>query len=676
MPTYDLIKEYSKNLKETEISVSPAWVLCVVNLNRPLSYSRKTRKSKTAHVSLGGLAKRKFIITSDCVSLSVSNNKESHLKNLNAILKQTKHNYLVEILPGDWVMAWIVNSPTKAKDLIQKIKKGEACNKFDDGFKFLGRINSIRKNMALDPSTGTRSSSYSVQACGFRELDSSIYYDRFLAENALQKTDSKVWLSRIGLDINKLFIKNGQVAADNADIIVTSLIQIILGKGTPEGTLNITDKPELRSAFGGASSVSEEAPFAYLVPSQISELLGIGQDKASKKSGIISYADLLRLVVGIQDFDDTTNSQDPRVLLPEIRTTEGIKRYTGVHVMGSFNVNFPDFTDRPLWSILQQFQNPVVNELFTSLRLVDESENQDQSDIRVMPVVTFRQIPFTTDILANIIKNRADSTDQDSEKEGSDPPKYKVTPFMSLPRWRIPNVIIKNMNIGRSDATRVNFVHIIGQNNVSAGQISGSAQLVKNPPVVDDLDIQRSGLKTYVAQVSCGNFDTYGKTPGKWIELVSDYMIGSQFTLNGSITCQGISSPIAEGDNVTIDKVVYHIESVDHNCGIDPSTGVKTFQTSLTLTNGMRELTSQDNPTDDDTGSGSTPIYPGLKSEDNRLFDPSIAIDDDSMDIKTSDTEEFTDRSEFAEELGLNAKENKTSSDLIDPTTKGLIEDI
>jgi hypothetical protein len=57
--------------------------------------------------------------------------------------------------------------------------------------------------------------------------------------------------------------------------------------------------------------------------------------------------------------------------------------------------------------------------------------------------------------------------------------------------------------------------------------------------------------------------------------------------------------------------------------------GHKTFSTTLTLTNGMRADGHGDTGGGNNgSGTGDTPIYPGLKSDDNRAYDPGLSVED------------------------------------------------
>lgn len=622
-PIYDLLKDFGGDPESA--TTSPGWVLAVVRLGLPLSYSRANSKSVTTDVSQGAkLRGPTLVIASDCISMTVTNTKEDHTKHLAAELKQTDHNYLVEILPGDWVLGWMVNDETKLLDLMDRIKKADAsnpCNMFDDGLKFVGRVDSVRKRVTLNRESGLKTTSVTVSGLGFRELDTQFYYNQYLSEQ--DTNDIGSWLVKIGVNLDKVFgasLKDGQ--KNNSGALISTLIDLIVGKGikgtqvnqaqVTVRTLGQNNAGSLQqTAGGGTLDNAQEAPFAYLVPRVVGAYLGL--TGASKSGGIMSYADILATLMGVQKYTDNGGSDGKQSLLVpalDANNSTDNKMVTDTDLLGTFIPVMPPFTNKPLWSVLQQFLNPTVNEMYTCLR--------PNRAGRVMPTFVVRQIPFTTDAFSN-----AQATTTTIPFVTTTLP---VTRFLELPRWQIPSVIVNDVDIGRSDTTRINFVQVYGQDINIASGVTFPQQTAVNPPVRDDLDIQRSGLRPYITTVACAVKDTVGRTPSAWMALVADRMIGSQYTLNGTLGCLGIVSPIAEGDNIQWENTVFHIESVVHHASID-GTGHKSFTTSLTLTNGMRADGTSDTG-DRGGGTGDSPIYPGFKPDDNRAYDPGVSIDD------------------------------------------------
>jgi hypothetical protein len=628
-PTYSLLQEYGND--PTMISASPHWAVVVVRLGLPLSYSRKKRNSVTNDVSQGAhLRGPNLVIVSDCFSLMVQGSKDSHVKSLAAEMKQTDHNYLVEILPGDWVLAWMVNGSDRFDDLLTRIQNADPdkpCNQIEDGLKFIGRVDSVRTRLNLDRSTGMRTTSVTVTANGFHELDTEFFYDQLLSD-----ADSTLgtWLTRIGLDIQDLFsidIKKGQ--KNNSSKLISALLELLVGKGIKTDRVNQAQRTVRKnglgefgnlnvSAGGGTTGTGDSAPYAYLVPKAVGAFLGRKTEDASKNGGILSYADILDTIMGVQNYGSGgSDNETLSAFMPDSTSGQGNRMFTGKELLGTYIPVMPQFTNKPLWSIFQQFLNPVVNEMYTCLRANHNG--------LVMPTLVVRQIPFTTEAFVDESLGGSEGPLLPGQSRES----LAVTKFLEVPRWIIHDVMVNNVDIGRSDATRINFVHIYGQDANLAEQVTFTEQLTTNPPARDDLDIQRSGLRPFMTTVACSPKDQVGKSPSAWINLAADRLIGSHLTLNGTLQSVGITAPIAEGDNLEWKGVVYHIESLSHHCVVGP-TGEKAFDTTLTLTNGMRSdrVTDTSSSASGSGDAGGTPVYPGFLANDNTQNNPGLSVDD------------------------------------------------
>lgn len=590
---YSVLQDFGDGADPTDLSSDPYWVVAVMRLGLPLSFSRAQMASVTKDLTQGALlrAEAPLVITDDCVQGQISGQKGGHTKSMNLSLKQTDVNYLVELQPGDWTMCWLVNNRAARDSLLSRIARGEACNKFDDGLKFVGRIHNIRKLGDTDPGSGTKTAAYSVQAVGFSELDTQFFYDNSLASKDVLARDYGQWLTRIGIEVEALFGQIDQdVQKDNINRIIPTLLDLIVGRGPSKQSSIIVDAATAGQTVQADPSNLKEAPYSYVIPVMVAKLLGKTASDASKPASVLGYSDILELVQGVQNYSNRSGSQ---VFTPDLSSdSTPQRRITPTPMSGTFLPFFPEFTNKPLWSVFQQYLNPTINEMYTALRV--------NSDGNVVPTIVLRQIPFTTNAF-----QPSDST-------------IRFTRFLSLPRWQLPPVMVQRYDIGRSDATRINFVHVYGSSSYQTNAVAIQEQMVNSPPVKDDVDIIRSGLRPYMTTVECWVDDTVGKVQGDWMKLIADWTMGSHLTLNGSIESFGVQSPICEGDNLEFDGVVFHIEGVSHSFGISTESGDKHWRTSLSVTNGMRA------DTDDNTD---FPIYPGFDAADNTAFDPGLSLD-------------------------------------------------
>jgi hypothetical protein len=654
MARYDLVQEFGADTDPDLLSVSPHWVLAVVRFFQPLTFSRALLLGGQNSISYdqdnGTIAKTKqiMVIDSDCVQLSVSTSKDSHVSSMNAVLMPGK-NYLAEVFPTDWIMAWIVNSEAKAKDLKARIKRLDPCNLFDDGLKFIGRVQSVRKSLNIESGSGYKTMRYQVQALGGKEFDSSIFYDQQLGE---EQSSLGQYLARFNIGISDIFnaasdaSSRGKGGIDSNKVIPT-LLKLMLGDGIPPraaspGGLQIAE---------GLTSV-DEAQYAYAVPVEIGKLLG--RDAPSKQSGVLSYADLFELLIGLQKYSFSAGNglnvfipdglSQPGLIPDDIRADDvpgGSRRVTPFPLKGEFQPRPVPLVNTPVWSLLDQFLNPAVNEMYYTLRVNPEG--------KVVPTLVVRQLPFSTPMAVDVM--------------GSD-----VTGFLELPRWVVHPILVESFDVGRSDATHFNFIHIYGQASAEMSGLGITEQIIRNPPIRDEQDIKRNGIHPYMETVSCSIDDTVNG-PKVWMSIVSDFLMGQQLTLNGSIAMRGIQSPICPGDNIEFDGTVYHIESVAHLCSIGP-TGNKSFTTALALTHGIRsdiddgaqkrvppshtESVPEAAPTFDfnqqTTTDVSSPtpaapttrqvvadginpdlfIYSGVVAADNSAYDPGLTVEDDN----------------------------------------------
>jgi hypothetical protein len=622
-PSYNVALDFGNESDESSYLTSSAyWVCAIIRLGQPLSYSRELKGSVTKDVGHSTIlrAEEPLIITDDLHQITISHTKSSHLGQMSAQLKHTELNYLVEVLPGDWVLCWIVNNQSDYERLITQINDQKPCNDFHDGLKFVGRVHDVRKSFTVAPETGHKSSVYVLTCTSFTELDSMFYYEPLLASTGYEN-DIGQWLGRLGIAVQGIFGQwtTSGISPNNINLIPRVMLDLIVGKGPPNKKSSSIQIDTPKGQLSQSPQTQTEAPFAYLVPDIVGKLLG--RDTSNTSKGIMSYADVIELLQGVQTY---SNHDDWHVFIPDLSTDSNpTKRVTTIPLMGTFLPAMPNFANRPLWSVLQQYQNPTLNEMYTTLRVNPEG--------LVVPTIVFRQIPLTTEAFPEPAKPEPKPSFGvfGGEIGPPEPPTsnedVRFTRFLSLPRWKIPAVMIQGGDVGRSDTTRQNFVHVFGQSSYQASNVSGSQQIIQNPPLRDDLDIMKHGQRNYAHTVECFVSDTVGKVPAAWTSLIADWTIGSHLMLNGNIHCHGIQSPICVGDAAEFDGVVYMIEGVSHSVHIDGQSGRKKWTTQLALHSGMRAQVSGVNATD--TFGFKQPLYPGLLQSDLRQYDPGLTLE-------------------------------------------------
>jgi hypothetical protein len=584
-----------------DINVSPVWVLCVLSFDEQVTASKakivrelnKEAGSESESVSFNSdnssivKIREKIIIVDDCLRLSVHADKGSHVHTMSATMIESGRNYLSRIFPDDWLIGWILNDESQLPDLIERIKTGQACNKFEDGLKFVGRVQSIFETKVQEPS-GKNKIRYELQGVGFGELDSQIFYNRFLQENSVSIGQ---YLGKLGVAISDL-INPEKNAAIDINKAIPALLKLFLGEGVSQ-----------RFAAPGGIRVAEglvqdnEAKYAYAIPTEVGLLLGKAQD--SKGTGILSYSDILELLMGVQSYGQG-KADDSTVFTPIGTPTGHVNQRKINDLMGEFMPIPVDFADRPVWSVLEEYLNSAINEMFTTLRVNTEGQ--------IVPTLVARQLPFTSETMGRSLTS------------------FKTTRFLELPRWYAHPALVQNIHRGRSRALAFNFVNVRAQPTTHQHAASMEVQYVRIPPVRDETNIKRSGIRAFSKTVAASDNESMNG-PRDWMKIVSDFAMGQQLMLTGSAAIIGISSPISVGDNFEIagDGIVFHIESVLHDCAIDAN-GHRRFVTNLALTHGVRS----DDDTVQDIKTPANPdvtIYSPMFPEDNRTFNPGVAAE-------------------------------------------------
>lgn len=540
--TYKVIKDFTAQENPDSITVTPYWVVVVFQQKYPVSYYRSGNKSISPEDGIQ--VKDKIIITDDCFQLSVSSTKNNYITSLNAGLYPSQ-KWLKVINPGDWLCAWMVQSKTQFDKLLDKIKSNKACNEFNDGLKFFGKVGAVRKQLRQDPN-GVRRVRYILTGAGFSEFDATLYYNPYLAGREDQLA---TYFGRFGYDINQFIDqKRGGISSEKA---IPQIIDVMFGKGTP---------PELGQQILTSSSGAStdrvyglEGDYSYVLPTEVATI--IGKNTTTKKAGV-GYSDVLETVIGVQQYTEA-DLEIAKRFQPDGAKTAHSRRFTATpELLGAFLPTHIAFANRTVWNILLEFLNRSLNEMYTTLRV--------NANGQVVPTMVVRQLPFNSNLSFA---------------------KVPITKFASLPRWEIDPLLIKEVDIGKTDGMRINFVELLPVSSAAAAR-NPSATSVSNPPRWDAADIARHGLRPYHQSVPAYPGETRNDSLSQWKDVLQDILMGQHLTMSGQMSCVGIPSPICIGDNVEFEGILYHIESVTHSCGISES-GFKSFNTSLTLTHGV-----------------------------------------------------------------------------------------
>ena len=541
---------------------SPAWVLTFLRWK-----IRDTLRTKpTTGLDYSTIAEKPLVVENDCIQVSVADSKSVLTPSMTATLLVTDINYETEVAPGDFVFVNILNWESDARRVADQARNLNPINGLHDGFKGFFKIQSVRKSLMVDPQSGIKSYAVKITAFAFTEFNNSIYFNPNLI-NSTTDLNLGLYLTNIENDWNQIQTNKGLTRIQD---IVQFLINSFIGIGFPDNGRKTNS----------VSPISANTHF--FMPNGVDDLLGLPEVKAAK--------DAYNYIFGIQQYaaqaQTLAQGMNPAGVSPTA-TTQSRFIILSNPVEGTTVTKPAYWNQTKAWAILNQFTNSPLNELYTCFRI--------SPDNTVMPTMVFRQIPFTTDNFVN----------------GS----YSVTRFMSLPRWNISPALALSFDLGRDEALRLNFMQFYGISVNSPSGLDISTETGMQNYIYDIDDVKRNGLRP---SVITSEFDTLSKgaatgyrSPG-WAKIMGDALIGGHLKMSGTINFVGIPEPIAVGDNLQFDGVVYHIEQISHNASIVAQNGKKIFRTTVTVSYGM------------DIENGANVVYNEMKygnAYDKRLAD-------------------------------------------------------
>lgn len=503
-----------------------------------------------------------IIVVNDAINVSVVSSKTSHLGAAQVTLKSGDVNYSSAIANGDHVCIWMFNNQDDYVRITRSINSSGGSsvplNGPHDGLKFVGRITSVRQVLQINKNNGMKNYRFLVTMSSFYELESNIYFNELLDPSRNENSQFGAvidFLSSVSDQFKSLVgstQNNGRIKTED---IFNWLLGVFMGEGPKQLSINNTP----RTPNG-----------AYLIPQTLANYLGITPFQKEQTAVGIKYSDILHRFYGLQKYDSTDS------FIPQ-STVNGIG-YQCQSLKGGMSLALGNFNNGTIFSILKQFSNPSLNELYTTLKYIPGKG--------VVPSIILRQIPLTTDQLLTRQTNDPLLSAQIVASE--------ATLFSSLPRWNISTKYpIYDYNIGTSDAVRFNFVMAYTNNqSVADPKLVLKLQALLNNFRIDTPDILRTGPRIHTTVSDVDNLQTDSALPNnnveinKWAALIADFWINGHLKMNGTITVAGIQAPICVGDNLQFDGKLFHIEGVQHQFTVDPGTGTRNFLTTLSLTNG------------------------------------------------------------------------------------------
>lgn len=525
-------------------STSPSWVICFVPFDEPAS-------SYTSSLADAMKTKKLIVVQNDCVGVTVSRPKGSFIKSASLSMKITDIFFQNAIATGDKVFIWMGNHQEDMDKIAGRLKNTlhGPLNDWESGLKFEGRVTDIGSMDEVSVG-GIKTLVQSISCQSFVELSSSLYHT-YLARGALdiasstpsgaqgvtnrqvleQKFNDGSLRNALGNTALHFFdmFQTGQ--AQSPDHIISNLIILTLGIPSNENTLNGTkDKPVLGTPND-----------AIRIPKAVATILGrpkatylwetyniyLGRQRYGNKGGAIW---------------EQFNPEVDETKIDTQNPSDNVFYFSPFRLKGVVPYIPPAWNNTPIWSVWNQYLHPLLNEMYTCLRI--NRYNQ------ILPSIIVREQPWSTGLFNYLqnglpmkdIKTSENTTDNEKKKnkslkKGATPKKVILkntepmltenltrTFFHNLPRWVIDGSMVRSLDLSCSENDRVNFVQVFSKMagyealgaDPSAPESLKHGQLNAGNFVIDQKDIQRHGLRAFTAE---SDYDALART-GKEVGTV------------------------------------------------------------------------------------------------------------------------------------------------------------
>ena len=483
-----------------------------------------------------------FINTTSLVSVSTTKPKSTPSGSFEFTLAPTR-NWLAKITPGSWCTILMTrDDPIREVTTKNYYKNIGTADK--SSFKMFGRIDTVSLDVNVDPSTGARTTSYTV-----RGRDWGSVFDTTLYVDPLWKTsfDTK------GVTMQNLILgnqSNGGPMRKTTEL-VKSIIQFW---GKPVSALN--DSSGILKELNSAAQ--------FVLPRRAAEFMQTGGQK--------EFSSIIEVVGG---------------------KLNGYNKYKDI----AESVGFIDVTSlfgsHTFWQILNDNCNNTLNELVTDIRWVNGKPKLALYK-RIKPFGNRKQLPSDSDGVKSLYSKFRDL-------ERTLIPLEDVLSFNAGTDFndRVNFVEVTPRYHGLSHSgTQANEDKL---NSRIVDPVAYARDGFK-PMFTDPLFYATESSSASQQTVSPNAI----KPTTDWKYLLREWYFNSHTLLKGTLSFVGQSDYISVGSNIQINSVVLgqapmntaadkneptyltaHVEGVDHRFTIEEKTGARRFITTVSFVRGL-----------------------------------------------------------------------------------------
>ncbi len=505
--------------------------------NKEITYDQKNSVPLILSTDPDAIAVTQVSAQKDIIQCTVS--KAKGATGVFSILLSSRVNYKALLEPGCWCMIYMKGNPLS----------GNENNEADSGLKMLGMVKSVRRKEVTNPDTATKTVRYLVSGEDFQcLLNTPIYLNAELSQTATSSGNDALTFSELLLSLK---LRNPLPP----DQLLKTLLENLLGStgfsATSASSL-IKNPIFINGRFGTPMKV----------PTNVAQKI-LGSESLGN-----TYAGLLTLF-----------------LTPGLF---GISAFTNT-ISGPL----------PIWDLLQNYQNRVLNELYTEIIpvLVDGLS-------RLVPSIVLRPQPYNSMSLRDKLKTKSDkilATLQASGQSGNQisatrnknnnsaiPATNKNAPYAHFyVSKRITEDQIMSLDSGKHDKELHNFVFVTPNTGTVLDPLIATSYINMISPgniaaIADLASVGRHGQRPYINYT---NFNISSSDIVTVNQIVRDMWINAHVYENGTVSIFGSNEYIPVGTNIEFSDRgwVGHVEKVDHSFAVDESTAKKSFRTNISF---------------------------------------------------------------------------------------------
>ena len=471
---------------------SSSWVMAIVRYLEPSSMADSNN-----------FPTRINIIQNDIVGVSITNSKKSFGKMCNVSLKCTDIWYPSTVTPGDWIVIWMHKTQAETDritDVLNKVqngatKVGNALCDAKSGLKFMGRCLGVTHSDIADPG-GQRVINQNISAQSFLEFSSSVYY------TAVTKSHLKLPTSP----------GTGDVSSET-DARYDAAKEAVLQSGLSKALADLAIKYRDFYVKGDGEFTPDVIISLYFIL-----IMGIDKDNYTKSVGVNGIFNngihvpkyigimlnrrfakkiwqIMNVYLGVQKYKNRKGNWWESFMPVVSVVDEDVFRKLPTRCQGFVPFAPPLWDNVSMWDIFNNYLNPVVNEMYTSMRI--------NASGRIVPTLTIREKPFSTGLFnslkestfgsggtsgdveiekpsntdvaelldqfeqekAGASKNQSLTTDKKVTSKDKFTQRFNKsglvrTMFANLPRWVISETVVKSFTFSSSESARINFVQV------------------------------------------------------------------------------------------------------------------------------------------------------------------------------------------------------------------------